>query len=88
MQTVYQPFRNFSMNNMDGKFDFLHLKDWTFVEMAPANQPFILKNLVLKGKCPKKNTTLLQSSSQPIFAFSFVYGFLTAVIPVFILLLA
>jgi len=64
------PFRDFTnLASGNGTFDFVHLKDWTFVDMKPLNQPFVFSNLRLIGGapgsicCPSSNACPTQSTS-------------------------
>jgi hypothetical protein len=51
VQTVYQPLSDFALNVEGGAFDFQHLKDWTFVNLAPIGAEFVISNYVLRGNC-------------------------------------
>lgn len=51
-QTVTLPLADFSKNINGGDFDFLHLKDWTLVNLNPVGAKVNISNLVLKGNCP------------------------------------
>ncbi|KAL2914086.1 hypothetical protein HK105_206344 [Polyrhizophydium stewartii] len=46
---VSLPLKDFATNLVGGKYDMLHLKDWTAVNIVPAGAVFELSNLVLKG---------------------------------------
>ena len=50
-QTVTLPLSDFATNLRGGKFDMARLKDWTIVNLVPANRrtAFIISNLKLKG---------------------------------------
>lgn len=47
------PFADFApLAQKEGSFDFVHLKDWTFVDPRPLNQPFVFSNMMLIGGPP------------------------------------
>lgn len=47
------PFADFApLAQKEGSFDFVHLKDWTFVDMKPRGQPFVFSNMKLIGGPP------------------------------------
>lgn len=48
-QTVTLPLADYAVNLAGNPFDFVHLKDWTIVNMAPADAVFYMSNLMLKG---------------------------------------
>ncbi|KAI8921597.1 hypothetical protein BC831DRAFT_506637 [Entophlyctis helioformis] len=50
-KTVIQPLTDFAKNIEGGPFDFVHLKDWTMVDMKPQGAVFRLSNLRLIGGC-------------------------------------
>ena len=50
------PFTDFTpLANGTGEFDFVHLKDWTFVDPKPLDQPFVFSNMILLGGPPGCN---------------------------------
>jgi hypothetical protein len=52
------PFKDFTaLASGSGTFDFVHLKDWTFVDMKPLGQPFVMSNMKLIACNPNPSTT-------------------------------
>ena len=65
-QTIVMPFADFSLlANGTGRFDFVHLKDWTFVDPRPLNQPFVFSNMILLGGPPGCNANPTGPSAAP-----------------------
>lgn len=58
------PFSDFTpLANGTGQFDFKHLKDWTFVDPKPLDQPFVFSNMILVGGPPGCNGSLVTPSA-------------------------
>ena len=65
-QTVVLPFADFAqLASGKGVYDFLHLKDWTFVDPKPLGQPFVFSNMILLGGAPGCNGTLVGNGTLP-----------------------
>lgn len=56
-KTVVLPFADYKTNLAGGEFDFVHLKDWTIVNLVPANAVFTMSNLKLVGNCAAPSGT-------------------------------
>jgi hypothetical protein len=66
-QTVTLPFKDFTaLASGNGTFDFVHLKDWTFVNPLPLGEAFVFSNMMLIGGAPGCNgTAVTDGSSTP-----------------------
>jgi hypothetical protein len=63
-QTVVLPFQDFkNLASGNGTFDFVHLKDWTFVKPLPLGEAFVFSNMRLIGGAPGCNGTAVTSST-------------------------
>ena len=60
------PFADFTqLASGKGVYDFLHLKDWTFVDPKPLGQPFVFSNMILLGGAPGCNGTVVGNGTLP-----------------------
>ena len=64
-QAVFLPFKDFGKNLLGGDFDFVHLKDWTAVNLVPVGAQFTMSNLVLKGNCTTNSNGGSNGSNAP-----------------------
>lgn len=51
--TVFVPYGDVSGNIDGGKFDFVHMKDTTLVNMRPVGATFYIHRMAIRGTCPK-----------------------------------
>lgn len=56
-KAVFLPFSDYAKNLRGGDFDFVHLKDWTAVNLVPSGARFVMSNLVLRGNCTTRTAT-------------------------------
>jgi hypothetical protein len=71
-KNVFLPFSDFSTNLYGQAFDFIHLKDWTLVNLGPEGSEFVISELKLIGKPVKcvntsNQTNQNQSKSNHVF---------------------
>lgn len=63
IQTVTLPFVEFTQNVKGSRFDMMHLKDFTIVDVKPLRQPIYFRNMRLVGGCAGPNVTRTMTSS-------------------------
>ena len=63
IQTVTLPFVEFTQNVKGARFDMVHLKDFTIVDVRPLRQPIYFRNMRLVGGCGESNVSSTISTS-------------------------
>ncbi|TPX31168.1 hypothetical protein SmJEL517_g05416 [Synchytrium microbalum] len=56
-QTLTIPFSDFSQNLLGAAYDFVHLKDFTLVNITPQGAVITLKSIKVLGNCATGNAT-------------------------------
>jgi hypothetical protein len=63
IQTITLPFAEFTQNVKGSRFDMVHLKDFTIVNVKPLRQPIYFRNMRLLGGCAGSNASRTISST-------------------------
>ncbi|KAI8911541.1 hypothetical protein EDD86DRAFT_202663 [Gorgonomyces haynaldii] len=67
-KTVTIPISDFATNLVGKPFDFVHLKDFTVVNLAPVGADLRLSQFLLKGNCPPGTPTQTGNLPLPVSA--------------------